>query len=46
MQYIIKLMILEDYYQGPIECGPSMGDRPNLCYEYKGYRNRCSSGEE
>ncbi len=25
------------YYQGPIVRGASMGDRPNLCYEYKGY---------
>ena len=32
------------YYQGPIECGPSMGDRPNLCYEYKGYKNQYPSG--
>lgn len=32
------------YYSGPIECGPSMGDRPNLCYEYKGYKNQYPSG--
>ncbi len=32
------------YYEGPIECSASMGDRPNLCYEYKGYTNRYPSG--
>jgi site-specific DNA-methyltransferase (adenine-specific) len=32
------------YYKGPIECSPTMGDRPNLCYEYKGYRNKYASG--
>ena len=32
------------YYQGPIERSPSMGDRPNLCYEYKGYKNQYTSG--
>lgn len=25
------------YYQGPIVRSKSMGERPNLCYEYKGY---------
>ena len=32
------------YYQAPIECAPSMGSRPNLCYEYKGYKNQYLSG--
>lgn len=32
------------YKRGPIERDKSMGDRPNLCYKYKGYRNRFSSG--
>ena len=25
------------FYTGPIERSPSMGHRPNLVYEYKGY---------
>lgn len=28
----------------PIFCSPSMGERPNLCYEYKGVRNPHPSG--
>ena len=28
----------------PLFCQPSMGDRPNLCYEYKGVKNPHSSG--
>ena len=28
----------------PLFCQPSMGDRPNLCYEYKGVRNPHPSG--
>ena len=28
----------------PIFCDPSMGNRPNLCYEYKGVRNPHASG--
>ncbi len=28
----------------PIFRAPSMGDRPNLCYEYKGFRNPHASG--
>ena len=28
----------------PIFCAPSMGERPNLCYEYKGVRNPHPAG--
>jgi len=32
------------YYPGPIVCSKSMGPRPNLCYEYKGYYPPYKSG--
>ena len=32
------------YYAGPILCSKSMGARPNLCYEYNGYKNPYPSG--
>ncbi len=33
------------YYTGiPIFCSKSMGDRPNLCYEWKGFKNPYPSG--
>ncbi len=32
------------YYPGPIICSKSMGARPNLCYEYKGYYPPYESG--
>lgn len=33
------------YYTGiPIFCSRSMGDRPNLCYEWKGFKNPYPSG--
>ena len=28
----------------PLYCSSTMGDRPNLCYEWRGYRNRYPSG--
>ena len=33
------------YYTGiPIFCAKSMGARPNLCYEWKGFKNPYPSG--
>ena len=35
----------ERYYTGiPLWCQPSMGDRPNLCYEWRGFKNPHPSG--
>ena len=30
--------------KGILECSPSMGERPNLCYEFKGFTNKHKSG--